>query len=235
MSKLEIDLNDSPEVLTAARNLLNTLLDGAPPAPVAGDTDVATPILVEDVPAPEKEATVVSGKAAPTVTVAPSVIDASKPQRVDHNGVPFDGMLCANAADPFYGSGAKQGQWKKKRGVSDTDYDAWYAEQLTLAAPAGDTAADTETAVDPAAAFGAPNTAPAEQAAPETAAPTDAGGLMGWISDKQAAGLLTQDDVGAAYVATGLELMSVFPPNDAATISRNCLTLYSHLVVKAGA
>jgi hypothetical protein len=51
--------------------------------------------------------------------------DADAP--LDHNGVAKDPRYCGDWSDPFYPSGKHKGAWKKKRGVSESDYAAWYA------------------------------------------------------------------------------------------------------------
>ena len=50
-------------------------------------------------------------------------------QAVDLHGVAFDQAYCARAEEPFYTTGPRSGQWKKKRGVDDAAYDKWYTSQ----------------------------------------------------------------------------------------------------------
>lgn len=143
--------------------------------------------------------------------------------RLDPKGVAFHSAFCGEAKEPFYASGKNKDQWKKKKGVDQPVYDAWYAEQLG----ALDAAFDDDTVPGPeinaAAAFG--NTATPEinaaaafgntaaQQAPAADAPTDAPSLMLWISERQAAGELTQDDVNAAYTTTNLGMQDIFGDN----------------------
>lgn len=65
---------------------------------------------------------------------------------MDKKGVSFIPAVCGEAKDPFYASGPRKGQWKKKRGatVTDAEYDAAY--NLALAqVPTQSTPADTGT------------------------------------------------------------------------------------------
>jgi hypothetical protein len=59
---------------------------------------------------------------------------------------------------------------------------------------------------------------------------------MGWVSAKQAAELLTQDDVNAAYATVGLQgVADLFPPNSAQVVADRVLQLHRELSAKAGA
>lgn len=92
----------------------------------------------------------------------------------------------------------------------------------TMFAPAPE---DTPAAQNPAAAF---SPAPA---APPADAPTNAGTLMAWVSAKQAAKVLTQDDINQAYQAAGVQIADLF----GADAAQACGAVYSILVQKAGA
>ncbi len=176
-----------------------------------------------------------AGAADGAETSATSPAGASAP--TDTKGVPFDAEYCGQAKEPFYGSGKRSGQWKKRKGVDEADYDEWYAGELAKlqAGPASQTQAEVgeddhqPEPVNSAAAFGS-----AEQQAPANA-PQDTGAFMGWVSEKQAAGLLNQADVLAAYQQYGVQVTDLFPPNDAATIAKNIGLLYGVLSAKAGA
>lgn len=152
--------------------------------------------------------------------------DASK---VDCKGVAFDPNFCGVASDPFYGSGKREGQWKKKRGLSEEEYDEWYAGQLA-AAPQKEAPPSDPAPVNPGAAFAGQRNNP-----PVNNGPQDTGAFMGWISEKQTAGLLTQDDVQAAYAQAGVQVTDLFPPNDGAAIAEKLGALYGILSQKAGA
>lgn len=140
---------------------------------------------------------------------------------VDMNGVAKDAQFCADAKDPFYASGKRSGQWKKRKGVTEEQYDAWYAEQLAgiKDAVTEQPAAETSTA----AAFGA--------ATPETTPPaetiTEAGQLMKWCAEMQTAGHFNQTAIDQAYAALGLTLPDIFPP--APNCAENVAKLYQQL------
>lgn len=144
---------------------------------------------------------------------------------VDMKGVPFDAGYCGQAAEPFYSSGPRSGQWKKKRGVSDAEYDKWYAHRLSMVS--GGDPVQQEQQVNAAGAF----TAPQQQQQPEPAndIPQDAGKFMGWVAEKQAAQLLTNDDIQAAWAGENLVVGDIFPPNDEATIRQRIEAMYHRL------
>jgi len=146
---------------------------------------------------------------------------------LDLKGVAFDPEYCGTAKDPFYGAGARQGQWKKRRGLSDDAYDEWYAAELGKPG-AGDAEAAQEP-INTAGAFGAP-----ASPSPAPAAPTETGEFMGWVSEKQAAGVLTQDQINQAWAAAGVDMGDLFgkPPE---VIAANIKKVYDILVVQAGA
>ncbi|MBT56147.1 MAG: hypothetical protein CMF72_22450 [Mameliella sp.] len=155
-------------------------------------------------------------------------------EKVDEKGVPFNAEVCSKAAIPFYGSGKKKGQWKKRQGVDEDAYDEWYAEALLGANIAEEEPADTaqnETTSDSnvaANAFGA-NT---QQAAPNENAPQDAGQLMKWVSEQQAAGNITQQQVTDAYTALQLPFDAVMNP--AYPVADNCAAIFNHLKGQIG-
>lgn len=156
-------------------------------------------------------------------TAAPESTDPSPSTApVDTKGVAFDANFCGQAKDPYYATGKRSGQWKKRKGVEDVDYDAWYESRLQPGA--------AQAAIDSAAAFtSAP--APAE---PECSAPTTAGEFMGWVSELQAAGRITQEHVNQAYATCGLGINALFPPNTEEQISNNIAQLYGALSHVAG-
>lgn len=155
----------------------------------------------------------------------------SSDRKVDTKGVQFHSDFCGIAADPFYSTGKRAGQWKKRKGVTDGDYDFWYTGKLSEL----DEEREDENAggaVNTAGAFAAGG----QQNEPAAiSAPKDTGSLMAWVSEKQAAGLLTQDDIAAAYSAAGVQITDLFPPNDAATIQGRIAQVYYPLANKAGA
>ena len=154
----------------------------------------------------------------------------------DELGVAFNAAFCGKATIPFYGSGKKKGQWKKLKGVDEAAYDTWYATQLEPGAAQTAHNADMpdpgDGTVDTGAAFG--GVGDTEQ--PATAIPTNAGDFMLWVSELQAAGRLTQEHIGNAYQATGLQALDLFAADvDQATVAANVASLYAILNAAAAA
>lgn len=123
---------------------------------------------------------------------------------VDEKGVPFDGDYCAKAAKPFYATGKKSGQWKKKTGVEEDEYDEWYESQLAKVTKTP----IVEQEFDTSAAFGG------QASAPDV--PKDGGSFMMWVSEQQAAGNLTQAQLDEAYAFTGVGVADMWGPNTGA-------------------
>lgn len=146
---------------------------------------------------------------------------------VDCNGVPFDPAWCANAAEKFYTSGPRIGQWKKRRGVDEAAFNAWYDG-------ARGPQAEPESAPPPAPVPTASAFAATPPAAP-AATPKHVGEFMAWCAEKQAAQRLDQADIQAAYLQTGITVTDLFPPQDLPTVADRIAKLYAILVVKAGA
>lgn len=146
--------------------------------------------------------------------------DGASPE-VDEFGVPFDREFCAQAKVPFYGSGKRKGQWKKRQGVTDDDYDEWYAGQRFA-----DKIEDTEPVqqqqqYDAGAVFGGQ-----QQQAPANDAPQDMNSLMKWVAESTASGLITQHQATAAYAETGVTYQDLLDPAKAPAA---CAKLYNHL------
>ena len=153
---------------------------------------------------------------------------ASDGGKVDEKGVAFNAEFCSKAAIPFYGSGKKKGQWKKRQGVDEGVYDDWYADGLFSGKiedsgqeQANETTSDSNVAAN---AFGN-NTAANTQT--DEATPQDAGQLMKWVSEQQAAGNITQQQVTDAYTALQLPFDAVMNP--AYPVADNCASIYNHL------
>lgn len=123
---------------------------------------------------------------------------------VDEKGVTKDDDYCATAKVPFYGTGKRKGQWKKRQGVDEDEYDEWYASELAKVVKTE--TPQEETKVDTAAAFGKKQE-PTNTAA---GAPQNGGDFMTWISEQQNAGNITQADLDAAYYATGVQVGDLF-------------------------
>lgn len=154
--------------------------------------------------------------------------------QVDEKGVPFNAELCGKAAIPFYGSGKKKGQWKKRQGVDEDAYDEWYAEALLGAKveEEPEDTAQTETTSDGNIAASMFAASDAQNAAAGEDVPQDAGQLMKWVSEQQAAGNITQQQVTDAYTALQLPFDAVMNP--AYPVADNCAAIYNHLKGQIG-
>jgi hypothetical protein len=121
---------------------------------------------------------------------------------VDENGVPHNDKYCVGlkAQNKFYKSGANKGSWIKGKGVDVSAYNEWYASALPD---------EPEAKPDTSAAFGSKPEPSADSNAPRTA-----GELTKWVSENQQANNLTQDDIKAAYEATGLSAVQLFQGTD---------------------
>lgn len=140
---------------------------------------------------------------------------------VDEHGTPHNEKYCVSTKSqkPFYASGANKGQWKKKPGVDENAYNEWYAATMPLD---GDEPKESAP-VNTAQAFGGKT----EQTAPAASgdAPKDAGELMEYISERQAAGTLDQKLVTAAYGEVGVQVNDLFGAGEAEAVAK----LYAHL------
>lgn len=141
---------------------------------------------------------------------------------VDERGVTFDHRFCGESKQPFYASGPRTGQWKKRRGVEEADYDAWHKSECFRCGRKSD---EKEPLVDTAQAF---NTA-ALNTNVEDEPPSTPGELIVWISEKQAAGILEQSDIDAVYAACGTTVNTLFEEQPAEQLTARILTLYNRL------
>ena len=226
MATITFNTEDQKSVLLAVGNLIKEILGEAPqvaiPKSDASEESESTTT--------ESNSTVVdinAGKDAGHLQATASqdaggANGAQPAAEVDEKGVGFDAKFCSKAKIPFYASGKTQGQWKKRQGVDPTAYDAWYAEQLAKLPPPSSGADDD---VDTAAAFGANG-----QAAGAEVVPKDAGEFMGWVAEKQAASLITQDQIGQAYLDAGITVPDLFPPNEKDAIEAAVSAVYAILV-----
>jgi hypothetical protein len=142
---------------------------------------------------------------------------------LDRHGVAFNEQFCGKAAEPFYTTGPREGQWKKRKGADDAAYDAWYASQRAPAAAA------PVAEFDASAAFGG-----ASAEAPPQNAPADGAGFMVWTSEMLAAGRLKQADINQAWQDLHLTPQLVFPPTAPEDVARNVGNLYAALSAVAG-
>lgn len=145
---------------------------------------------------------------------------------LDEKGVAFNADFCGKAAVPFYGSGKKKGQWKKRQGVEEEAYDEWYAGELLGAKIVeDDRPSATETTSDSnlaAKAFGNQQAAATGENVPQ-----NAGDLMKWISEQQAAGKVNPQQVTDAYRALQLPFDAIMNP--AHPVAQNCAAIYNYL------
>lgn len=211
MLKLEFDLNNKAAAAALGRALLE----------IAGDSVVAS-TTVKSLTDTVADAATLSDEPALS-NAADATPSAASNAELDEKGVAFNPDFCGRAKEPFYGSGKTKGQWKKRVGVTQDDYDAWYAGELFGNGESDDS---DEVEIDTSAAFGATanNSTPA-------ATVTGAGQLMGWIAEMQAAGRLQQADVNAAYVMTGVQVQDLFQP---ATEAASVAKVYGVLAAKVG-
>lgn len=129
--------------------------------------------------------------------------DKTDRNNVDEKGVGKNPDFCGNAQIPFNQSGKKKGQWKKKAGVDEALYDAWYASELVNTP----TPVVKDTPVDTGKAFSGKDTA-----ATIDKTFNDAGEFMAWIAEQQTAELLTQGDIDSAYQMTSTQVHDLFNP-----------------------
>ncbi len=127
-------------------------------------------------------------------------------QRVDTKGVAFNAEFCAKAADPFYKSGTRSGQWKKRKGVTDDAYDQWYADALMGSKVETDDGGAEEQGFNTGAVFGS-------SAVADPQIPATAGDLMAWVSEQQAAQRFTQQDVNDAMIRCNVGMDALFGGN----------------------
>lgn len=177
-------------------------------------TEAATGTTGNDQPADVNNAETSTVEQDTTQQTAGAVSNApagNATDNLDEFGVGFNPAYCSKAAVPFNQTGRKKGQWKRRQGVDENAYDAWHAE--SRAAITAEPVAEQQ--IDTAAAF-----QNGEQQQSEQGPPTfkDGGEFLGWVSEQQAAELLTQQNVNDAYVATGNELGDLFNPAKAESV-----------------
>lgn len=156
--------------------------------------------------------------------------EATADVELDEKGVPFNAEFCGKAAKPFYGSGKKKGQWKKRQGVDEDAYDEWYAGELLgagITEGTDDEPAD-DTPIETASAFGGQATGGNEQPAGDT--PKDAGELMAWVAEMQAGGHLEATSVQTAYANAGVSPADLFNPATSTKAVADVYTILSNMV-----
>ena len=147
-------------------------------------------------------------------------ISSNDANKLDEKGVGFNEAFCGKAAKPFYSSGVTKGQWKRRQGVDQADYDAWYSESLA-AVQQPDTGGTNVQSIDTAAAFQQNGEVinDGQNHQPQGAGNLtfdDAGAFMQWLSEQQAAELITAGDIDSAYQSTGNSMGDLFDPSKAA-------------------
>lgn len=158
---------------------------------------------------------------------------------LDEKSVGFNEQFCGKAAKPFYSSGKTKGQWKRKQGVAQEDYDSWYDASLAAASQNSqeqqvDTAAafagnqdqgvgDNVSQINTAAAFAGKQNGQVANDGLNHQVPgvgklvfEDAGAFMQWLSEQQAAQNITAGDIDSAYAATQCAMGDLFDPAKAA-------------------
>ncbi len=149
--------------------------------------------------------------------------------RVDNHGVPFDADYCAKASDPYYKTGKNAGQWKKKKGVDQDEYDDWYASVRPKGIVGEERIDAANPEIDTTAAFSGQQQ---QQTTANTGAPADAGTFMVWVSEMTTAGHFTQADVTAAYGVVGIGAADIFQGENAV---QNIASLHGVLSAKVPA
>lgn len=140
-------------------------------------------------------------------------MESSLPKH-DAQNVPFDEEF--TDGDVFR-SGARKGQWKKRKGVRQADFDSWYNSFFTNSQPTG----GAESVIDPAQAF--------QPKSAQPGLPKNAQELIQWVSEVQVSGKITAQQIQASYSACGISVRDLFPPTDPEKIAENVGNLYEYL------
>jgi hypothetical protein len=122
-------------------------------------------------------------------------VGKTEERRVDEKLVVFNARYCGEAAVPFYASGKRKGQWKKRKSVEEVDYDEWYALEQENDEPVQQE--NDEPLPDHDKAANAFKKAPVEQ----SDTPKDFPALMAWFANQQAAGNYEAQHLEAAFKA----------------------------------
>lgn len=192
----------------------------------AGNVEASTTLSGESQETSQEQSTVAQGVDA--AQGAPS----GAADNLDEKGVGFNEQFCGKAAKPFYSSGKDEGQWKKRQGVDKADYDTWYENSLTQVAATetthvGDTSSaftpsnqgDNVSPINTATAFNGRQNGEQiddgqnhQEAVAGGLTFADAGAFMQWLSEQQAAELVTAGDIDSAYRNTGNSMGDLFDP-----------------------
>jgi hypothetical protein len=124
--------------------------------------------------------------------------------RVDDNRVVFDAKYCGEAAVPFYASGKRKGQWKKRKSVDEANYDEWYAGELM------DSICDASQERDePEPNLEKTTNAFKKEPVVEAVIPENFGELMAWFSNQQTAGNYEAQHLEQAFKALNLSTLDL--------------------------
>jgi hypothetical protein len=134
--------------------------------------------------------------------------------RVDEKLVIFDAKYCGEAAVPFYASGKRKGQWKKRKSVEEVDYDEWYASKLEQT-PTQTQIVRDEPAPDPEKAANAFKKSPVV----DVKAPANFGELMAWFSGQQTAGNYESHHLEQAFKTLNLSTLDLVQDPTGANIA----------------
>ena len=122
MIKLEIP-SDEPNVAAAfGRALLE--IAGEPvdtPEAVSGPSSLNEALVDAATTLEQLNGADEDANGTSTETTPPAGNDAT---RVDLHGVPYNATFCSSAEQPYYASGKRKGQWKKRQKVDEGEYDA---------------------------------------------------------------------------------------------------------------
>lgn len=205
--------------LAGSAQVADKVAESAPvadgPKPGAGGADGSVSVAESHTATPP-------GESVTAQTTGPSGANAAGyPTHDELNGVPFNKDYCSKTADPdaaFMKSGKFPGRWKKKSGISQESFDAWYNAEVAKPQRGGAAAgANTLTEAEKVAtvsgsaagaAFGTATAQPADGNVWDTF-----GTLMKWISEQQNAENMTTQDANQAYTACSATIPLLAKPD----------------------
>jgi len=218
--KITIDLK------SVSPRLKNALLEE-----LAGDdyAEGAFEQVAEDSKLEKKPAPSIFNKSAHKTPELEKKPSAKTETRADSKGVIFDGEYCANSAAPFYTAGPRKGQWKKRVGLPEQDYEDWYSHQLGLEGGEAEESDEdfqseddhTPPPVDTSAAFKGVKSAPSENT------PKTTGEFMQWSAEMKANGAITEPQIQDAYRQVGVQIHDLFPPNSDDLVQSRIIALFN--------
>lgn len=124
--------------------------------PTKGDegieVDLSDEVHITKTSTPGPSTTTIEDPAAAETPETPE--NPGEAPTVDEKGVMFIPAVCAVAKEPFYASGPRKGQWKKKRGIDDLNYDTVYLNAVNQVTAAATTTPATTGLSEAEEAFG---------------------------------------------------------------------------------